>query len=223
MEPIRITHFSDALCVWAYVAQIRMDKLAEEVGSNLLVEYRYVSVFGFAGEKLEERWRSKGGLAAYAEHVRGVARQFEHVQLHPDLWTRVVPTSSMPAHLFLCALRWLERERRVPAGTLVATARRVREAWFRDARDISNQAVLADIANEQGLDADAIVDSLTTGRAHAELARDVDLCREQDIRVSPTLSLNEGRQRLSGNVGYRVIIANVREIMERPEEAASWC
>jgi len=223
MEPIRITHFSDALCAWAYVAQIRMDKLAEEVGANLVVEYRYVSVFGFAREKLEERWRGKGGLAAFAEHVRGVAKQFDHVQLHPDLWSKVVPTSSMPAHLLLCAIRLLEREQRVPPGTRVAAARHVRDAYFRDARDISNQAVLAEITHELGLEPEAIVATLATGRAHAELARDADMCREQDIRVSPTLSLNEGRQRLSGNVGYRVIIANVREIMEKPEEAASWC
>ena len=26
MEPIRITHFSDTLCVWAYVSQIRIDE-----------------------------------------------------------------------------------------------------------------------------------------------------------------------------------------------------
>jgi predicted DsbA family dithiol-disulfide isomerase len=27
MEPIRISYFSDVLCVWAYIAQIRLDEL----------------------------------------------------------------------------------------------------------------------------------------------------------------------------------------------------
>ena len=35
--------------------------------------------------------------------------------------------------------------------------------------------------------------------------------------------LNEDRQRLTGNVGYRVIEANVRELLERPSAQHSWC
>lgn len=34
--------------------------------------------------------------------------------------------------------------------------------------------------------------------------------------VSPTLIFNEGRQRLNGNVGYRVIEANIRELRHNP-------
>ena len=41
--------------------------------------------------------------------------------------------------------------------------------------------------------------------------------------MSPTLSLNEDRQRLAGNVGYRVIEANVRELLEGPAPEGSWC
>ena len=41
--------------------------------------------------------------------------------------------------------------------------------------------------------------------------------------MSPSLLLNDGRQRLNGNVGYRVIAANVREILERPPGQLSWC
>lgn len=37
--------------------------------------------------------------------------------------------------------------------------------------------------------------------------------------VSSTLIFNEGRQRLNGNVGYRVIEANIRELLHNlPEE-----
>ncbi|MDP2316419.1 MAG: DsbA family protein [Pseudomonadota bacterium] len=223
MEPLRITHFSDVLCVWAYVTQVRMDKLVEEFGSEVAIDYRYVSVFGFARDKLEERWRGKGGLAAYGEHVAGVVGQFEHVPFHRDLWSRVVPISSMPAHLLLCAVRLLEREGRAAPGSQRDAAWHVRQACFRDARDISDQAVLVQIAGELGLDVEAIAAHLAAGRAHAELARDADLTREQDIRVSPTVILNEGRQRMSGNVGYRVLVANVREVLKRPAMEASWC
>ncbi len=43
------------------------------------------------------------------------------------------------------------------------------------------------------------------------------------VRASPTLTFNEDRQRLTGNVGYRIIEANVRELLERPETQQTWC
>ena len=35
--------------------------------------------------------------------------------------------------------------------------------------------------------------------------------------------LNEGRQLLAGNVGYRVIEANIRELLDTPGDQQSWC
>ena len=44
------------------------------------------------------------------------------------------------------------------------------------------------------------------------------------IEGSPTFELNEGRQKLFGNVGFRVIEANVREVLRDPnQDQASWC
>jgi CubicO group peptidase (beta-lactamase class C family) len=43
------------------------------------------------------------------------------------------------------------------------------------------------------------------------------------VRGSPTWVLNEGRQVIYGNVGYRVLNANVEELINRPIEEASWC
>ncbi|TPV95892.1 MAG: disulfide bond formation protein DsbA, partial [Myxococcales bacterium FL481] len=34
---------------------------------------------------------------------------------------------------------------------------------------------------------------------------------------------NEGRQRLNGNVGFRIIEANVRELLRHTETEHSWC
>ena len=43
------------------------------------------------------------------------------------------------------------------------------------------------------------------------------------LRGSPSFVLNEGRQTLFGNVGYRVLQANVEELLNRPDTDASWC
>ncbi len=51
----------------------------------------------------------------------------------------------------------------------------------------------------------------------------MELVKEHNVTVSPTLIFNEGRQRLNGNVGYRVIEANIRELLHNPAGEHSWC
>lgn len=220
---LQISHFSDVLCVWAYVAQRRMVELRDEFGERVDVDYRLVGVFGFARTKLEERWKDKGGLGGYAGHVREVASRFDHVTLHQDVWERVAPTSSWPAHLMLAAIRSLEAAGTATPGTFLDVAWRIREAFFRDARDISRDEVLFEIAEQAKVDPAAIRALLASGAAHSELARDYEQARELDVRVSPSIVMNEGRQRLNGNVGYRVIAANLKELLERTDHQLSWC
>ena len=44
------------------------------------------------------------------------------------------------------------------------------------------------------------------------------------LQGSPSFVLNDGRQKLYGNVGYRVIEANIEELLRAPSaDQASWC
>ncbi len=51
------------------------------------------------------------------------------------------------------------------------------------------------------------------GSAYAALTDDYQERERLGVSGSPTFVLNEGRQRLYGNVGYRVIEANVQELL----------
>ncbi len=79
------------------------------------------------------------------------------------------------------------------------------------------------VAQELGLAVDKVEAMMDNGEAMAALCRDAELCRERGISGSPTYVLNEGRQTLYGNVGYKLIAANVNEVLHRPEHQASWC
>ncbi len=223
MDRIRITHFSDALCVWAYVSQVRIDELESNFPKAVELDYRYFHVFGNVPRKMDASWKDRGGVGGYSEHVRSVVDKFGHVALHPQAWVRNTPQSSMPAHLFLCALRLIEARGGVAPGTAARAAWAVRVAFFKDAQNISRQDVLLTIAEAASLPIADIEHTLQSGAAHAALAEDLELARTQGMQASPTLLFNEGRQRLTGNVGYRIMEANIRELLESAPGQLSWC
>jgi predicted DsbA family dithiol-disulfide isomerase len=223
MEPIRITHFSDALCVWAYVSQVRMDELQKNFPGSVAIDTRYFHVFGNVANKIDTGWKDRGGLRAYREHVQSVVDKFGHVTLHAQAWERSKPQSSMPSHLFLCAIKLLDSGKDVPGGLQARAAWAVREAFFKEGADISQREVLLGVAEQIGVPRPEVEQILGSGAAHAALCEDLDLARQHGIQASPTLLFNEGRQRLTGNVGYRIIEANVRELLEGAPGQLSWC
>jgi predicted DsbA family dithiol-disulfide isomerase len=98
-----------------------------------------------------------------------------------------------------------------------------RDAFFAKAMNISDRNVQIAIVAELGLPIAAIQQQIDSGEAYAQLSKDFDLVKEHAVSVSPTLIFNEGRQRLNGNVGYRVIEANIRELLNNPPGEESWC
>jgi len=223
MDRVKISYFTDALCVWAYVSLVRIDELKANFKNAVELDSRYFQVFGNVANKMDTAWKERGGLPAYRRHVREIVDKFGHVKLHERTWDMEVPKSSMPAHLFLCAVRHLESSSRCAPGSSDRAAWAFRDAFFRHGRDISQGKVLFEIAESIGLPAAEIKDAIATGSAHAALAADLELARSQSIAASPTLLFNEGRQRLTGNVGYRIIEANIRELLEHAPGQLSWC
>jgi predicted DsbA family dithiol-disulfide isomerase len=225
MTPISIRHFSDVLCVWAYIAQIRVAELRANFPGEVALDYRYFSVFGDVKTKMATQWSERGGLAGYARHVQEVAAQFDHVRLHPDAWIKNTPTSSLPAHLFLCATRLLDAQDSSGgrSDSLLRLDSAIRTAFFAENIDISRNDELFAIVENTLRSADQVNRLLESGQAHAALAQDLKDAADIGVRSSPTLTFNEGRQTLAGNVGYRVLEANIRELLHTPADQLSWC
>jgi predicted DsbA family dithiol-disulfide isomerase len=223
MEPIRIFYFSDVLCIWAYIAQIRLNELKATFQDKIAIAYHFVPVFGNTHEKLEKQWRNRGGLRGYCEHIHEVAKKFEHITVHPDIWTQVTPASSTSCHLFLYAIQQLEAKEVVEQHAFEKAIWAFREAFFTRLANVSERKVQFEIADELGLDITLIQAQIDSGEAYALLSKDFDLIKEHTVTVSPSLIFNEGRQRLNGNVGYRVIEANIRELLNNPPSEQSWC
>lgn len=223
MEKIKISHYSDVLCVWAYVSQIRMDELADNFGDSIDVDYYFFSVFGNALEKLNKAWQEKEGLEGYNKHVRKVVANFGHLDVHPDVWLKNAPHSSLPSHLYLCAAQLLEKNEIIETESFCKLTWKIRQSFFSEGSDISNVSVINEILEAQGLPVAEFEKVITNGEAHAIVCKHMHNALDNNVRSSPTLTFNEDRQRLTGNVGYRILEASIRELLERPEEQQTWC
>lgn len=222
-DTIKIDYYSDLLCVWAYIGDARNRELQRQFPNQLKWERHYLPVFGDVKTKMQVQWQDRGGAAGYAAHVNEVIAGFDHVKLHQDCWSIVQPASSAPAHLWLAATRLLEQAGDLPANSEEKLAWALRTAFFEDAVDIAQQAELVEVTHKLGFDSAALLGSIANGTAYAALCQDMLKARDDHIRISPSYVFNDGRQRLTGNVGYRIIEANVKELLEKPQDQHSWC
>ena len=229
---IEILYFTDILCVWAYLEQIRVDELKRQFDSKIEFKYHFIPLFGSVATKMKNEWDEKGGVTAYGKFVHDLSLKYEHIKIHPDVWKINTPKTSINCHVFLKAIQLLESAEQMDKGVCQAddgkgvfetAVWRLRCAFFRDAEDISDNSVLMKIANELNLPVDKIQLKIDNGEAHAALNDDAALKAKHEVKGSPTLVFNEGRQMIYGNVGYKVVAANIEELLNNTENNASWC
>jgi len=224
VQTVPIVYFSDVLCIWAYIAQLRVDAVQKAFPGLVSFDNRFCSVFGDTRRKIATAWGAEDGYARFNAHLRHSAEAFPEVRVNPDIWLKVRPASSMAAHLFLKAAQLAEAAGDCQPGATETMTRSTRKAFFEDARDISARGVLREIAASAGADATTIQALIEDGRAFAALAADYQDADAMRIQGSPSFVLNEGRQKLYGNVGFRIIEANIQELLRTPHpDQASWC
>lgn len=216
--PAVIDYYTDILCVWAWISQPRLDELKKQWGDKIHLRHRYVDIFGDSHNKILRRWGQGDGFEKFSDHVSHSAAPFEDTPVNANLWRQTRPHSSMPAHLMLKSASLIADETRAESLAL-----RIRRAFFLDAQDVGQIPLLLELAAEENLDKRELEAFLRDGRAMAELSGDQHSAVDLGVKGSPTWVLNDGRQVLYGNVGYRILNANIEEYLKNPATEASWC
>lgn len=218
IEPIVIEYYSDVLCIWAWIAQRRIDELNAQSEIDIVFHHRYIDLFGATASRIHQQWADRGLFTGYRAHVSEAADQYLSTPIHDDVWQKTRPSSSANPHLVIKAVE-------IAAGQQPAIdfAVAVRRAFFASGLDISNLDILFELAQQDGIDLLAVKAAITSGTAIAALMADYQQAKQQAIKGSPSYVINHGRQTLYGNVGYRVLYANIHELRNRPENEASWC
>tara|TARA_B110000977_G_scaffold200408_1_gene290824 strand:+ start:809 stop:1468 length:660 start_codon:yes stop_codon:yes gene_type:complete len=217
-QTLVIDYYSDVLCVWAWIAQRRIDELNKKFGDKVQFNYYYVDIFGDVATKMETQWAAKGGYDDFEAHVKHSCDDHDSVVINPKVWNTIKPTTSANTHLVLKAI---ELNFGQSAGIDMALA--IRKGFFESAIDISNLECLYQLIESSGFDMQLVKASVNSGHAIAALMSDYQQAKKNSIKGTPSYVIDGGRQTLYGNVGYRVLSANIEELLKNPANEASWC
>lgn len=214
---LELAYFSDVLCIWAYIGEKRVTEVQKQLGDKITINCHFLTNFAACDQKIHQAWSDRGGYEGFAQHVQKVASDFG-LDIHEKTWSVTQPTSSMPIHI---AIKAVQAEYHNDKAMQYAFA--LRAAFFKDGIDISQQDVYLGIAEDQGIDSKLIEAEFATGIGFSRLHQDIQLAQSFSINVSPSWVFNEGRQKLVGNVGYRVIEANIHELLNQDPNRPVWC
>lgn len=128
MAPVKITYFSDVLCIWAYAAQARVDEIRTEFGNQVSIQHRFCSVFGDTHQKITSAWNGRGEYDGFNVHLREVSERFPHIAVHPKIWLESRPASSASAHLFLKAVEQVAEDATTDPLSQLSLFEKVNEA-----------------------------------------------------------------------------------------------
>ncbi len=215
---ITIDYFSDILCVWAWISQRRVDELNKNFAGQIDIRFQFIDIFGDARTRIETQWADKGSFAGFGKHVVKSALPYEEAAVNNDIWNKTRPSTSANAHMVIKAIELTHNHDVAAEFTAL-----LRRSFFVDAQNIGDLKEIYSIANNQHLDLQKIKHAISCGEAMASLMCDYQNAKDYGIKGSPCFVMNEGRQILFGNVGYRVLHTNIEELLKQSNNEASWC
>jgi predicted DsbA family dithiol-disulfide isomerase len=224
---ISISYYSDVLCIWGYSAKIKIDQLKKQFADQIHLDYRYTPLFVDMHSMLEQNWADKGGLEGYNKMMHKLQAMFPYIEVHSDIGLKNLPHSSASCHQFLKAIDILEKQDEIQStdqhNSLLEQADwKIRLGYFKEAQDVAQHHYLMTIAEQLNIPSLAVETLLHNGEAMAALAACTTNDKQKLIEGSPTFVLNEGRQKLYGNIGYHILEANIQALLDQPDNKPSW-
>ncbi len=212
---VKLDIISDPICPWCYIGKTNFDRALEQFPEHpFTIEWHpfqlnpTMPVEGMGRrEYLEGKFGGKdGAVRAYAPVVQaaeaaGLSIDFEGMQRTPN---------TINAHRLI---HWAGIE-----GRQAFVVQRLFEAYFRDARDIGDLDVLADIADGCEMDASVITKLLNSDADIEDIQKRDAHSREMGISSVPTFIV-ANQHAVPGAQPTDVWVKVMTEIMEQVEAA----
>jgi predicted DsbA family dithiol-disulfide isomerase len=186
---VRVEIWSDVVCPWCYVGHRRFAEAVERTGGDVEVTYRAFELDPTVppgGEPLDaylaRKFGGPGAVAAVHTRLARVGAD-SGVELR---WEGKRRANTFDAHrlsAWSLAVAGPDGQARV--------IDRLFFAYFTDNADIADHGVLADLADQAGLDADGAATALASGAFGDEVRADEQAASERDIHAVPSFVVED--------------------------------
>lgn len=221
MVRLKFSYWSDPLCIWALVAQQKLDRVLRQLGERLHVDYRIVPVFGSIPWRFSAGPWAKDGVEGRVVATRTIAEQGGRTDVSGECWRKAMPSSSWAPAAAIKAVFALEEGHGAEVGPVYQ--RVLRERFFVAEKNIALRSVQLEVAEQLGLSRGPIEQRLDDGSALAALWEDHVEKERLRLQGSPTYVFDNGRAMLYGNFDYGILHSTVEELARGVEPGGSVC
>ena len=212
----RLYYAHDPMCSWCYAFRPVLTRLLEALGKKVETVRLLGGLAKDSDEPMPEQTRSY-----VINNWRRIEQTVPGTVFNYDFWQTCRPRrSTYPACRAVIAAR---RQDDPPDKLDRAMTRAIQDAYYRGARNPSDDSTLIDLAAELGLDKDKFSEELRAEETHAALRREITLSRELGLNSFPGLLLDDGRKSLRLEPDYLdadAMIAKVELFIRRAGRSA---
>lgn len=223
MPRLSFSYWSDPLCIWAFVAQGKLERLLLERGELLEVDYRVVPIFGSVPWRFAKGPWSRGGVAARVRATAEIAAKHGHDSVDGSCWTGDCPASSWAPGTAIKAVCALEKLGELEARTGGRYQSALQRAFFEGRKNTARRSVQLEVAESLDIPHAPIERCLDDGTALSLLWEDHLEKERLRLQGSPSYVFDDGRALLYGNVTYGVLHATVEELLRGMHPEGSFC
>lgn len=223
VQTLEFEYWTDPLCIWAYVAQPKLDHVLTRWKHRVEVRYHVVPVFGSIAWRFREGPWAKEGPEGRAAATRRVAQEHGITDVSGECWLSDCPASSWPAGAAVEAVFAMEQDEEIPEGAAGAYLLAMRRRFFVDGQNVTRRQVQLVLAEELDVPRASLEQRLDDGSAIARLHEDYEQKERLRIQGSPTYVFDGGRAMFYGNFPLEVLTATVEKLVDGLDLGGSAC
>lgn len=198
-------YFHDPMCSWCWAFSTTFFQLCSHLSNNVRVKRILGGLAPDTDEAMPENLREmiKSGWSRIENTVEGIKFNF-------DFWEKCQPRRATYA---ACRAVIAARQQGKQYDELMTDA--IQKAYYREARNPSDEQTLIELACETGLDKQRFLDDFYSEEVENELRKEIHFSREMYVESFPSLVLEKDNDFSIIKIDYNDYDVMLRQIEEK--------
>jgi len=208
MPTLKLHYILDPMCSWCYGFSRTMDTVLSQLPDNISLHYVMGGLAPDSNEPMPQE------MQQYVQNAWKAVSKRTGAEVNFDFWTRCRPKRSTYPSCRAVIAAGLQNREQIPA-----MIKAIQTAYYRQARNPSNNDTLIQLAGEIGLNPDQFTADLTSNRVEHLLLADFNFKNRLGVQGFPTLILEKEEKFYALTIGYaepEIILERLKIVMERP-------